>query len=460
MSDISDPRQSTALPSTDHSVAQRRGIRGAFLDFVGDPFYCSEADVVRYYDDGLLVIGDGLIQAFGDYEQVRSRHPDIAIETVPGLITPGFIDSHVHYPQTEIIAAYGAQLMEWLERYTFPAERQFIEADYARKIAKFFLDELLQNGITTAVVLTTIFSESVEVFFQEAQRRNLRMIAGQVLMSRNAPDFLIKDPEVAYGETRSQIQCWHGQGRQLYAITPRFAITSTEVELTLAGQLKQEFPEVFVHTHLSENVKEIEFTAQLFPNSRDYLQVYEQFGLVGDRSIFAHCIHLDASSFQRLSEAGAAIAYCPTSNLFLGSGLFPLHRVKGDRYPVDVGLATDVGGGSSFSMLRTMATAYQIAQLQLDQSQGQSLSAFRAFYLATLGAAQSLHLDQVLGNFEVGKEADFISLNLQATPLLALRNAQPIDSLATLAEQLFATMILGDDRAIQATYIAGERWGR
>jgi guanine deaminase len=427
-------------------------VRGAFLDFVDDPFYVAEAESVRYIPDGLLVLREGKVLAFGAYADLQADYGSVPTTIYPDkLIVPGFIDLHVHYPQTEMIAAYGAQLMEWLEQYTFPTEAKFKDTDYARKIAAFFLDELLRNGTTTALVLPTIFPQSVQVLFEEVQRRNMRIIAGQVLMSRNAPAFLLNDAETAYGQTKEQIQTWHGKGRSLYAITPRFAITSTPEELTLAGKLKQEFPDVYVHTHLSENHKELEFTAELFPDSTDYLNVYEQFGLVGDRSIFAHCIHLDDSAFQRLSQARAAIAFCPTSNLFLGSGLFKLSQAKSRQYPVKVGLATDVGAGTSFSQIQTMSDAYKVAQLQ-----GESLSVFKAFYLATLGAAKALSLDNKLGSFDVGKEADFIVLDLQATPLMALRNPVPhAESLDDLAEKVFAMMILGDDRSIVATYVAG-----
>jgi guanine deaminase len=438
--------------ATSLSDSTPKAIRGAFLDFVDDPFYVAESESVRYIPDGLLVLQRGKVLAFGAYEDLQAHYAAVEVTEYPGkLMVPGFIDLHVHYPQTEMIAAYGAQLMEWLETYTFPTEAKFKDADYARKIAAFFLDELLRNGTTTALVLPTIFPQSVQVLFEEAQHRNMRIIAGQVLMSRNAPEFLLNDAETAYGQTKEQIQTWHGNGRSLYAITPRFAITSTPEELTLAGRLKQEFPDVYVHTHLSENKKELEFTAELFPDSKDYLNVYEQFGLVGDRSIFAHCIHLDDSAFQRLSQAGAAIAFCPTSNLFLGSGLFKLGQAKSREYPVKVGLATDVGAGTSFSQLQTMSDAYKVAQLQ-----GESLSIFKAFYLATLGAAKALSLEDKLGSFDVGKEADFIVLDLQATPLMALRNPIPhAKSLDELAEKAFAMMILGDDRSIVATYVAG-----
>ncbi|HEY9623981.1 MAG TPA: guanine deaminase [Crinalium sp.] len=432
--------------------ARSVAIRGSFLDFVDDPFYVAENESTRYIPDGLLLVEEGVVKAFGDYETLHAQYSDVEVISYPGkLIVPGFIDLHVHYPQTEMIAAYGAQLLEWLHQYTFPTEAKFQDAEYARKIASFFLDELLRNGTTTALVLTTIFPQSVEVLFEEAQLRNMRLIAGQVLMSRNAPDFLLNDAKVAYAQTREQIQRWHGEDRLLYAITPRFAITSTEEELSLAGQLKVDFPDVYVHTHLSENVKEVEFTAELFPTSKDYLHVYEQFGLVGDRSVFAHCVQLDDSAFERLSQSGAAIALCPTSNLFLGSGLFKLDKAKSTDFPVKIGLATDVGAGTSFSLLKTMSDAYKVTQLQ-----GQSLSAFKAFYLATLGAAKALSLDDKLGNFEIGKEADFIVLDLQATPLMALRNPTTnLKTLEDLAESLFGLMILGDDRAVAATYISG-----
>ncbi len=428
-----------------------KAIRAAFLDFVDDPFLVPESESVRYIPDGLLVLEDGKVKDLGAFTVLQEKYADVAIVSHVGkLIMPGFIDIHVHYPQAEMIAAYGEQLLTWLNKYTFPTEGKFHDQEYAQQIASFFLDELLRNGTTTALVLTTIFPNSVNALFEEAERRNMRIIAGQMLMTRNAPDFLINEAKTAYGQTREQIQQWHGRGRSLYAITPRFAITSTDEELMLAGKLKAEFPSVYVHTHLSENSQEIEFTAKLFPDSKDYLHVYEQFGLVGDRSVFAHCVHLDASAFTRMAQTGAAIAFCPTSNLFLGSGLFKLGQAKAAG--IKVGLATDVGAGTSFSMLQTMSDAYKVAQLQTE-----SLSPFKAFYLATLGAAQALSLADKLGSFETGKEADFVVLDMQATPLMALRNHGGIaQDLEGLAEQIFATMILGDDRSVSATYIAGE----
>ncbi|MCG9893403.1 MAG: guanine deaminase [Thermosynechococcaceae cyanobacterium MS004] len=434
------------------SSTELSAIRGAFLDFVGDPFFQSVAESVRYLPDGLLVLKDGTIADFGPYDQLQAKYGKVKTTHYPDkLILPGFIDIHIHYPQTEMIASYGAQLMEWLETYTFPTEAKFKDTVYARHIAEFFLDELLRNGTTTALVLPTTFPQSVEVLFEEAQRRNMRLIAGQVLMSRNAPEDLLTPAQTAYSQMREQIQKWHGKGRSLYAITPRFAVTCTEEELQLAGSLAAEFPEVYVHTHLAENKKEVALTAELFPDRSDYLNVYEHYGLVRDRAVFAHCIQLDESAFERLSQAGATIAFCPTSNLFLGSGLFPLHQAKHTEHPIKVGLATDVGGGTSFSQLQTMAAAYQVMQLQ-----GKSLSPFQAFYLATLGAAQSLSLEDKLGNFAIAKEADFIVLDAQATPLMQLRNPVPVpQSIEAIATTLFAIMLLGDDRAITATYVGG-----
>ncbi|MGC9528782.1 MAG: guanine deaminase [Limnospira sp.] len=432
------------------------GIRSAFLDFIDDPFRVEVSQSYRFLEDGLLVVSEGKIEAFGSYQRLRSHYPDIPIISHPHrLILPGFIDTHIHYPQTEIIASYGEQLLEWLDRYAFPAEQKFRDPDHARRVASFFLDELLRNGTTTAVVMTTIFPESATVFFEEAQRRNMRAIAGLMMMDRNAPEELLDTPQLAYDRNKKLIETWHNIDRLNYAITPRFAITSTPEQLEVAGQLKREYTDAYVHTHLSENCEELKTVSRLFPESRDYLEVYEKFGLAGDRSIFAHCIHLNDSEFRRLSESGAAIAFCPTSNLFIGSGLFNLAKAKSTSTPIPVGLATDVGGGTSFSMLKTMGTAYQVAQLR-----GQNLSPWQAFYLATLGAAKALHLDHYIGNFDIGKEADFVVLDWRSTPAMKFRNPRDeIESPEALADVLFSLMILGCDRAVDATYIAGELAG-
>ena len=429
-----------------------KAIRAAFLDFVADPFYSSEADSVRYVSDGLLVVKDGVIVELGAYDDLREKYAAISITNYSGkLIMPGMIDTHIHYSQYEMIAAYGEQLLTWLNKYTFPTEGKFQDKDYAQKIASLFLDELLKNGTTTALVFTTVYPQSVDAFFEEASRRNLRMIAGKVLMDRHAPDFLTDTPESGYEDSKRLMQKWHNNGRLLYAITPRFAITSTSEQLRLAGKLLEEFPDVYVHTHLSENVKEVAWVSELFPESAGYLDVYDRAGLVGEKSVFAHGVQLTEAEFDRLSEAKAAIAFCPTSNLFLGSGLFKLNRAKLLERPVKVGLGTDVGAGTSFSLLHTASEAYKVMQLQQN-----SLSAFQALFLATLGGARALSLEDKLGNFEAGKEADFVVLNPRATPLMAVRNQNPASSVAELAETVFGMMILGDDRTVKATYIAGE----
>ncbi|HEY9908458.1 MAG TPA: guanine deaminase [Thermosynechococcaceae cyanobacterium] len=430
-----------------------QAIRAAFLDFVGDPFYGAELESVRYVPDGLLIVKAGTIADFGSYENLHEKYTGVAIADYSGkLIMPGLIDTHVHYPQYEMIAAYGEQLLEWLNKYTFPTEGKFKNKEYAQKIASLFLDELLKNGTTTALVFATVHPESVDAFFEEACRRNLRMISGKVLMDRHAPDFLTDTLETAYEDSKRLIQKWHKNGRSLYAVTPRFAATSTEEQLRLAGKLLKEFPDVYLHTHLSENMREVEWIAELFSDAEGYLDVYDRAGLVTDRSVFAHGIHLTDSEFGRLSAAKSAISFCPTSNLFLGSGLFKLHKAKAIDRPVKVGLGTDVGAGTSFSLLHTASEAYKVVQLQQE-----SLSAFKALFLATLGGAKALSLEDKLGNFEVGKEADFIVLNLHATPLMAVRNHSfPTDSILELADAVFGLIILGDDRAVHAVYVAGE----
>lgn len=430
-----------------------KAIRGSFLDFVADPFYQPEAESVRYLPDGLMVLESGYIKALGAFSELQTEYGDLPITHYPGqLILPGFIDTHVHYPQTGMIAAYGEQLLEWLNQYTFPTEAKFKDKVYAREVADLFLDELLRNGTTTALVFAAVFPESVEAFFEAAEQRHLCMIAGKVMMDRHAPEMVCDTAASAYEDSKALIQKWHNKGRLRYAVTPRFAITSTDEQLQLAGQLLQEFPDVYLHTHVSENVDEVAWVKQLFPHCQGYLDAYDQAGLVRERSVFAHGVQLTDAEFQRLSEAKATIAFCPTSNLFLGSGLFKLDQAKSAAYPVKVGLGTDVGAGTSFSMLQTANEAYKVAQLRR-----QKLSPFQALFLATLGGARALCLEDVLGNFEIGKAADFIVLDPRATPLMAFRNdATAPHSLAELADRTFALMMMGDDRAVAATYILGE----
>jgi guanine deaminase len=345
-----------------------------------------------------------------------------------------------------VIASGGRQLLDWLRDYTFPHEAQFSDLGHAREVAEFFLNELIRNGTTTALVFCTVHRASVEAFFDAAARRGMRMIAGKVLMDRNSPENLRDSATEGERDTRELIEAWHGRDRLHYAITPRFAPTSTEEQLRSAGRLAREYPDVFIQTHLAENRDEIAWVKQLFPTARDYVGVYEQHGLLRDKSVYAHCIHLSHDERARMAQAGAAAAFCPTSNLYLGSGLFDIAAT--DAAGLRFSVATDVGGGTSFSMLRTMSEAYKVAQLS-----GQHLSPIRAFYLATLGGACSLGLEARIGRFAPGLEADFIVIDPNATPLLARRMSQS----QTLTEKLLVLMTLGDDRAIRHTYILGRR---
>lgn len=420
--------------------------RGRLLHFLRDPGDAAPADALQYFEDGVLVVRDGHVVEAGPTPEALARLPAAAqVKDYSGkLLLPGFVDCHVHYPQTDMIASYGERVLEWLERYTFPTERRFQDSAYAREVAEFFLDELVRNGTTTAVVLGTVHRQSVDAIFDASRRRGLRMIAGKVLMDRNCPEYLRDSAQGGYAETRELIERWHGPDRLLYAVSPRFAATSSAEQLELAGRLLEEFPDVYLHTHLAENRNEVAWVAELFPSSRSYLDVYSGFGLVRRRSVFAHCIHVDDADRRQMAERGAMAAFCPTSNLFLGSGLFDLHRSCG--HGIRVGLGTDVGAGTTFSMLRTMHEAYKVMQLG-----GQSLSPYRALYLATRGGAQALDLDGRIGSFEPGREADFVVIDPAATPLLERRMRHA----SSLGEQLFALIMLGDDRSIVATYALG-----
>ena len=403
-------------------------------------------DAVEHFEDGVLVVEGGLVRAVGDAQTTLAAFGDAEVVDHTGeLIVPGFIDCHVHFPQIDIIASWGEQLLDWLDRYAYPAERRFADRAHADEVAAFFVDELLRNGTTTALVFATVHPHSVDAIFAAAKDRNMRLLAGKVLMDSNCPDDLRDDPESAYADSRALLERWHGDGRLGYAITPRFALTSSEAQLAEAGKLAGEFPDVYVHTHLAENDEECTLIAERFPWSRSYLDVYERFDLVRERSVFAHCLHLDDEDRRQLAAQGGAIAFCPSSNLFLGSGLFDL-RAAHDA-GIRVGVGTDVGGGTSLNMLRTLSDGYKALQLA-----GQSLPGFRALYLATLGAARALYLDDRLGNFAVGKEADFVVLDSAHASMTARR----VGSADDVAEQLFALIMLGDDRAISATYLMGE----
>jgi guanine deaminase len=418
------------------------GFRAEILATPGDPA-AGDPKAVVHHADGLLVVEDGIVVARGDFRALWPRFPALEITAFPGkLITPGFVDIHVHYPQTDYIAAYGAQLLEWLDRHIFPAEAAFADPAHAARVADLFLGELLRNGTTSALVFATVHEQSVDALFAAALTRDMRLIGGKVLMDRG-PEGLSDTAESGRAQTEALIARWRGRGRLGYAVTPRFAITSSEAQLAQAGEVLAAHPEVLLHTHLAETRREIAEVAALFPDSRDYLAVYERFGLAGPRSVFAHAIHLDEDAMGRLGKAGASIAFCPSSNLFLGSGLFDL--ALADRCGCRVGVGTDVGAGTSFSMLRTLGEAYKVCQLR-----GENLDPLRAFYLATLGGARALGIHDRVGALQVGQEADFVVLDDASTPLLQRRTAG-----AALKDCLFALQILGDDRAVSRTYLKG-----
>jgi guanine deaminase len=420
--------------------------RGQILSFLADPGEGTNADCYRYFSDGALLVERGRIAAMGPASTLLAQLPREVPLTDHGrcILLPGFIDNHTHYVQSDVIAAGGRQLLDWLQDYTFIEERRFAEIEHANEVAEFFLDELARNGTTTALVFCSVHPASVDAFFAAAERRALCMIAGKVLMDRNAPADLCDTPALADEQSRALLERWQGRDRLHYAITPRFAATSTEAQLRVAGQLARDFPDTFIHSHLAENSAEIAWVRELFPDARSYLDVYERFGLLRDRAIYAHCIYLDGENRRRMAQSGAAAAFCPTSNLYLGSGLFDI--AASDAAGMRFSTATDVGGGSSFSMLRTLDEARKIARLQ-----GQDLTALRAFYLATLGAARCLKLEDRIGTLEIGSEADFIVLDLAATELIARRTA----AARSLEDVLRILMTLGDDRVIKATYILG-----
>ena len=426
--------------------------RASILHFIANPAQAGddEAASYEYFSDGLLVIENGHIKACGDATSLLASYQQsgvsLEVKDYTGkLIMPGFIDTHTHYPQTDVIGSYGAQLLDWLNTYTFPMEARFSDINLANDVANFFCDELLRNGTTTAMVFATVHQGSVDAIFNAANARDMRLIAGKVMMDRNAPDNLCDTAETSYQQSRDLIQKWHGKDRLGYAITPRFAPTSTEKQLELAGQLFAEFDDVYLQSHVAENLDEVAWVKSLYPWSRSYLDVYDHYGLLGERAIYAHCIYLDKQDHQRMADSKTAMSFCPTSNLFLGSGLFDINAAQALDIPV--GMATDVGGGTSFSMLQTLNEAYKVLQMN-----GQTLSALQAFYQSTLGSAEALKLDDKIGNFDVGKEADFIVMDLGATPLMERRMSHT----NSLKEQLFALMMLGGDWNITATYTLGK----
>ncbi|AEB57955.1 guanine deaminase [Ectopseudomonas mendocina] len=423
----------------------RKAYRAAILHSLADPTVVGIEQSYQYFEDGILLIENGKVAQVGAAAELLSKLTGVEVQHYrDALITPGFIDTHIHYPQTGMIASYGEQLLDWLNTYTFPTEKQFEDKAHASDVAAIFLKELLRNGTTTALVFGSVHPQSVDAFFEQADKLNLRMIAGKVLMDRNAPDYLTDTAETGYAESKALIERWHGKGRLHYAVTPRFAPTSTPEQLDLAGKLFGEYPDLYMHTHISENKAEVAWVKDLFPARKGYLDVYDHHKLIGPRAVFAHGVHLCDDECKRLAETGSAVAFCPTSNLFLGSGLFDLNKLE--EHGVRVGLGTDVGAGTSFSQLQSLNEAYKIMQLQ-----GKKLDPFKSLYLATLGGANALYLDDKLGNFMPGKDADFLVLDYNATPLISYRMQQA----KSLEERLFALTMLGDNRTVKETFAAG-----
>jgi len=427
-----------------------KALRADVVTFSGDPFLQSPEQCLVHIPDAMVVIDQDQIVDVGPASEVTPRLPaGTQVQHYPdAIISAGFIDTHIHYPQTEMIGAYGEQLLEWLNTYTFVAEQNFADKNHADMVAKVFLRELLRSGTTTAAVYCTVHPGSVDAFFEESSRFNTRMVAGKVLMDRNAPPALLDTAELAYSMSSDLIAKWHKRGRQLYCITPRFAPTSTDAQLDVCGTLLKETPDAYVQTHLCENVDEIAWVMALFPERRSYLDVYAHAGIVGPRSIYGHGIHLTEDDLCTCHQTGAALAHCPTSNFFLGSGLFRVFDAKNPKRPVRVGLGTDVGAGTSFSQLQSLNEAYKVAQMNQTK-----LNAIQAFYLATRGGAEALYLQDRIGTVAKGYEADLVILDRKATPLMSFRSGYCKD----IVEQLFVLMTLGDDRAIKATYVAGEQ---
>ncbi|MEM9580588.1 MAG: guanine deaminase [Pseudomonadota bacterium] len=420
---------------------------GNVLRFDGSPFERPALEACRIDTDQGIVIDKGTITRIGPADAITRAHPEAQVHRHTGqLICPGFIDAHAHYPQTAIIASWGKRLIDWLNTYTFPEEMRFADPGYAQQIAARYFQLTRAHGTTSVASFCTIHPASVDAFFSEAAKSNQRVVAGKTCMDRNAPDGLQDSAQSAYDDSKALLETWHGTGRASYAITPRFSPTSTPAQLEAMGALWAEHPECLMQTHLSEQTDEIAWVQELFPGARDYLDTYEQFGLLGARGLYGHSIYLQPREIDRIADTDAALVHCPTSNTFIGSGLFDMAGLTARGIPV--GLATDTGGGSSFSMLRTMAAAYEIGQLR-----GLVLHAGHLLWLATQGSARALHLGHEIGTIEPGKTADLVILDLASTPAIAQREAEARDEW----DRVFPTIMMGDDRAIADVWIAGQR---
>ena len=425
-------------------------LRGRLLTFHEEPLEGeASADAYSYYEDGGLLLEDGKIAAIGDYAALRAGEGR-NVETIdhrPHLIMPGFIDTHIHFPQMQVVGSYAGALLEWLNRYTFVEEQKFSNQGHPERIAEAFFDELIRHGTTTAAAYCSVHKPSVQAFFAESHRRNLRMVAGKVMMDRNAPPGLLDTAQSGYDDSKALIDTWHGKGRQLYAITPRFAPTSSPEQLEASGTLAREHPDLHIQTHLSENTAEIAFVAELFPWSRNYTHVYEHYGLLGPKTLLGHCIHLTDAEIGAIAGNRSVAVFCPTSNLFIGSGLFDLARLRACEPAVRNAIATDIGGGTSYSMLRTLDEGYKILNIQ-----GQRYHPLRSFYQATLGNARALSLENLIGTLSIGSEADCVVLDARATPAMRTR----METVETLVEELFLMQTMGDDRTVAEVYVAGK----
>ncbi|MEO4000520.1 guanine deaminase [Mesorhizobium sp. CAU 1732] len=423
-------------------------LRGRVLSFLTRPEAIDDRASYRYEEDGAVLIRDGKIAAVGNFHLVSSEAGrDVrVVDHRPHLILPGFIDAHVHVPQMQVIASYGAELLDWLNTYTFPEESKFRDTQHGRRIARLFLDEMVRQGTTTVAAYCSVHRESADAFFAEALERDMLVIAGKVMMDRNAPDGVCDTPQSGYDDTKALIADWHGKGRLHYAVTPRFAITSSPEQMDMAGALMREHPDLHMQTHLSENHAEIAYTMELYPEARDYTEIYAQYGLLGPKALFGHCIHLSEREADALSDTGSIAVFCPTSNLFLGSGLFDYQRYSRRAKPLRIATATDVGGGTNYSMLRTMDEGYKVIALQ-----GEKLNPLASFWQITLGNAKALSIDARVGTLDAGTDADIVVLDARSTPGMALR----METVETLAEELFLLQTMGDDRAVREVYVAG-----
>ncbi|MEM7057834.1 MAG: guanine deaminase [Pseudomonadota bacterium] len=420
-------------------------LRGPMIRFDGDPFQIGDEALI-HDSDAAVVIQDGLIADVGDAGSVIARWPDVAVQSTPHLMAPGFVDAHMHYPQIGVVASWGADLIEWLSTYTFPEEGRFQDPGYAAEVAKIYFDTQLAHGITCAASFCTTHPASVDAYFAEAARRGVAAVGGKVMMDRNAPDALRDTANSGYEDSKALINRWHRKGRARYAVTPRFAPTSSPEQLEAAGTLWAEHPDCLMQTHLSEQHREIAWVAELFPDCADYLGVYEKYGLIGPKAVFGHAIHLTDREHALLSETEAAVAHCPTSNAFLGSGACDVQGLA--QRGVRIGLATDTGGGTSYSIFDTMKAAYELAQTRRI-----NLTPVQLWWLATQGSARALHMEAEIGNIKQGLAADLILIDLGSTALINHRMARA----STISEALFVQIILADDRAINQVWASGSR---